>query len=203
MKHNNRVRKYLKQDPFKVLDDNPSALLFTDSKKNKILHVNTAFKRMFDQAHPGDHARDFSQIYDSQYSTNQDALPAPTQHIEVNISGQKYNLILSGSSVGNDVILRVIQDITKVFSEVGLLREEVDKLKEQVAALIGPHEIIIICSICHKVKAQDGSWIPPDDPEVLKDTASLSHGYCPACSALQVKEMKQELADLKKRYGKK
>jgi len=202
MKHNNRIRKYLKQDPFKVLDDNPSALLFTDSKKNTILHVNTAFKRMFDDAHPEEHARDFTEIVGSDYATDLDALPAVSQHIEVYIHGQKYNLILTGSSVGDHVILRVIQNITKVLSEVGLLREEVEQLKEQVAALVGPSDIITMCLLCHKVKAQDGSWITPDDPEMLKDTSTLSHGYCPACSKIQLREMRQELSDFKKDFKK-
>jgi len=203
MKHNNRIRKYLKQDPFKVLDDNPSALLFTDSKKKTILHVNTAFKRMFDDAHPEEHARDFTEIVSSDYATDLVALPALSQHIEVNISGQKYNLILSGSSVGDHMILQVIQNITKVLSDVGLLREEVKQLKEQVAVLVGPSEIITICSICHKVKARDGSWVPPYDPEALKENASLSHGFCPACSKIHLKEMRKELEDFKREHGKK
>jgi hypothetical protein len=47
--------------------------------------------------------------------------------------------------------------------------------------------IVVICCCCHRVKQPDGTFAPGSYPA----DAKLSHGYCPACYAVEMAKVRK------------
>ncbi len=70
-----------------------------------------------------------------------------------------------------------------------LLRETVSQLEsalEKVKILSG---ILPVCSICHKIKEEEGTWTKIERYISKHSEAQFSHGYCPTCYEKEMKKL--------------
>lgn len=187
-----RVANYLKKGPLKVFDDMPVAILFTDSDEN-ILHSNSACQELFGKSKRSLLGTQYSTLMNSRSTESKNRLNDEFLQIGVAIAGQVYNINIHSRSVGKDLFLRVVQDITMAFSKVETLRAEIRDLQVIVKGIKGDSDILPMCSMCRKVRLDDGSWVSPADHSTLLEKMTISHGLCPPCTKQYIDENLPEL----------
>lgn len=187
-----RLTNYLKKGPLQVFDDMPVAILFTDSDET-ILHANSACQELFEQSKNTLLGTRYSALMNPRRTATKNHLNDEFLQIRLEIAGQAYNINIHSRSVGEDLILRVIEDITKVLSEVEALHNEIEELRIILKGITGNSRILLMCSVCSKVRLDDGSWIQPVDDSTLLEKVAISHGLCPPCARRYIDETMPEV----------
>ncbi len=73
-----------------------------------------------------------------------------------------------------------------------LEREElIAQLQDTIAEVKELREIIPICSYCNKIRNESGAWDRVEKYIHEHSGASFSHGICPQCYEVQMKELKE------------
>ncbi len=72
------------------------------------------------------------------------------------------------------------------------LRARISALKEAQNEIKTLHGILPICSCCHKIKDDDGSWQKLESYIRSHSDAKFSHGYCDACAKRLMQDIEND-----------
>lgn len=88
------------------------------------------------------------------------------------------------------------------FSEITKLKrleQDYDKLRDQLrnasSKIKTLRGLLSVCSVCRKVKGDDGSWYHIESYIREHTNAEFTHGYCPDCYSKVIKEFKMTKLD--------
>lgn len=80
-------------------------------------------------------------------------------NLEVDINGKPVNIFFTNSLVSDNLLLKIIQDVTKLFNDLSSVRKEVAKLRNIIESTFGNSEYLTACSVCTKVRLKEGGWL--------------------------------------------
>lgn len=89
-------------------------------------------------------------------------------NLRVDINGKPLNIFFTNSSISENLLLIIIQDVTQLFRNLSKVQKEVAKLRDIIESSFGNSELLIACSVCSKVRLKDGSWVSASNMKNLK-----------------------------------
>ncbi|RMF94296.1 MAG: hypothetical protein D6734_08160, partial [Candidatus Schekmanbacteria bacterium] len=110
-------------------------------------------------------------------------------NMEVDINGNLKNIIFTNSLIADNVLIKVIQDISKILKKLHNIETEVSNLRKLVDSTFGNSDFLTSCSICTKIRLKDGTWVSPSNIENLMSSGYISHGLCPECAKPYIDEI--------------
>jgi len=84
----------------------------------------------------------------------------------------------------------LIQDITETKEMEEALRVTTKKLQAALDEIKTLRGIIPICSYCHKIKDNEGTWQSLEEYVSTHSYAKFTHSYCPRCYEEEMKKLK-------------
>lgn len=189
------IKDAFSKEFFNNMEKISAGMMFTDMGRN-VLYANKAFHRIFKTDNKSIKGKKCWSIIHPERPECSECEKEENVHHKIMINDQQYHLISSNSALGEGLLLRIIQDITRILSEVSQLREEVDGLRGLINSVLGETHVYTICSVCKKIRLKDGSWIPPANINKLEVNGGLSHGLCPVCTKRHIEQVDKEFRDM-------
>ncbi len=164
-----------------LFDKVNSGIMFVNEDRN-IVYANRYFLNLFDTEMDEIQDRKCWSVMHPENPTCRKCETMKDVNLEVDINGNPINVFFTNSLVKDDLLLKIIQDISKLMESVTNVKEEISKLKNIIENTFGNSEFLTACSVCTKVRLRDGSWVSAKNMDNLKSGGWISHGLCPECA---------------------
>ena len=187
--------KIVRNQGLNTFDNFSAGILCTDAEK-KVLYANSAFCKIYKVQINDLLNRTCGSVIHPESPSCKECWKKDVIHLESEIDGEFCHILVSCSHLSPDVLLRIVHDISSILEELKVLRAEVKKLRDFVEKTIGSAGPLVVCCRCHKIRLQDGSWVPPSSVERVQFERGISHGDCPACSQKWVEELVKHCKNL-------
>jgi len=184
-----QLAELFRKDGLGVLDRMQAGIAFADRQQN-ILFANQRFAEMFQTD-----AESIRRMKCSELMQESPALSREAESREhffcVRVGGMECHFVMSSTEVADDIVMKVVQEISRLVAQMEELRRELQELRRRVEATIGDVELIPICGVCHKIRLADGSWVYPGEARDIRLHDGLTHGYCPACAQELIEDFRR------------
>jgi len=107
--------------------------------------------------------------------------------IEIVFGGKKRYITSSRIQI-LDMLFSTYETVVQKNRELERINRELREANEKVKTLSG---LILICSVCKKVRKDNGYWEQVERFVADHSNASFTHSYCPECAAKIMKDVKQ------------